>query len=183
MDEIERVFLEEVAEKKKAARGIHNKATRKKLRGKVLTPVDFLKGRERKAYMGNSEVKISSIYDSIIPYDTFKSLPDEEKTKYLLRWLDNGLSTGNIAENWGRSKSVVQYWKGRLNLSGSRPQITKENTCNVVHAVRKNFTIILSDDEISGSELSDKILTIANSINKERIYKVEFRLTELSSKQ
>jgi len=50
-------------------------------------PVDLLKGKEKKAYMGNSDVVTYNLYDNIMPYDDFKKLDKDEKRKVLSEYL------------------------------------------------------------------------------------------------
>lgn len=76
-DYYERQFNLDVIDKKRTARGIHNRASRKKgFKGAVRTPSDFLTNKQRKAL--NSEVRISSMYDK---YKDVENLPTKAELK------------------------------------------------------------------------------------------------------
>lgn len=71
-EDIGKLFIEDCISKKLISKGVHNRAARRKgFRGKVMFPVDLLKGKEKKAYMGNSDVVTYNLYDNIMPYDDF----------------------------------------------------------------------------------------------------------------
>lgn len=72
-EDIGKLFIEDCISKKLISKGVHNRAARRKgFRGKVMFPVDLLKGKEKKAYMGNSDVVTYNLYDNIMPYGDFK---------------------------------------------------------------------------------------------------------------
>lgn len=100
--DIEKMFIDEIREKKKVARGIYNRASRLGNVGAVKTQVDFLKGKEKKYYMGNGDVKVSNMYIDIdkvpvlseideMDYDVAQKLVTELKkmhtiVKLKVRW-------------------------------------------------------------------------------------------------
>lgn len=74
------VFVTDVAEKKRTARGAFNKRIHNGKRGGVKFPSDYLTKKERNKM--NGEVKIYKINEPIT-YKEFKSYPDDIKIEYI----------------------------------------------------------------------------------------------------
>ena len=116
-EDIKKTFNEEVREKKRTANGVHGRCGRKAK--KVSTPVDLLTGKERRAYEGTSPVTVSSIYDTIIPLEEFKSLPKSKKMVYLYEYRKR-FPARVIAKEWNLSeKSIYYYYRSYLRANES----------------------------------------------------------------
>lgn len=86
-NDIERLLMEENREKKRTASGVFHRASRLGyIRGGIKTQVDYLKGKEKKKYMGNGEVMESNIYDDVKNLPTLAELEsmNPEKAKHIL---------------------------------------------------------------------------------------------------
>jgi hypothetical protein len=58
--------------------------------------VDFLRGKAKKEYMQNSEVKVYNMYENrVLPYEEFKELPIEKQVVLMTKWREE-IGTNNI---------------------------------------------------------------------------------------
>lgn len=80
MNDEKYVFITDCAEKKRTARGIHNKRTHTGKGGKVRFPSDYLTRKEREAM--NGEVKTYSLNRPML-WKEFKLLPDDIRREYI----------------------------------------------------------------------------------------------------
>lgn len=80
MNDEKYVFITDCAEKKRTARGIHNKRTHAGKCGKVIFPSDYLTRKDREAM--NSEVKTYALNRPML-WKEFKLLPDDVRREYI----------------------------------------------------------------------------------------------------
>jgi hypothetical protein len=81
---------------KKLLSGVRGRASRTGRTGPVRTPVDFLRGKAKKEYMQNSEVKVYNMYENrVLPYEEFKELPIEKQVVLMTKWREE-IGTNNI---------------------------------------------------------------------------------------
>ena len=80
MNDEKYVFITDCADKKRTARGIHNKRTHNGKGGKVLFPSDYLTRKEREAM--NGEVK-TYVLNRPMRWKEFKMLPDDVRREYI----------------------------------------------------------------------------------------------------
>lgn len=84
---------------KKNLSGVRGRASRTGRKGAIMTPVDFLRGKAKKEYMQNSEVRVYNMYESkVIPYDEFKELPVEKQVVLMTKWREE-IGTNNIIKD------------------------------------------------------------------------------------
>lgn len=128
--QIERMFYEDVRDKKVTARGIHNRALRKKgFRGGVRFPSDSLSTKEKKQLNGKV-VTYNLFYEGIPPYEDFKkNLTTEQKIQAMNYWLNvKHYDKNYILEQWGVDVKKQQHYfydtLRRLRAQGL--QITEE---------------------------------------------------------
>ena len=74
------IFVSDCADKKRTARGIHNKRTHTGKGGKVIFPSDYLTRKEREAM--NGEVKTYAL-NRPMRWKEFKMLPDDVRREYI----------------------------------------------------------------------------------------------------
>lgn len=74
------VFITDCADKKRTARGIHNKRTHTGKGGKVIFPSDYLTRKEKEAM--NGEVKTYAL-NRPMRWKEFKLLPDDVRREYI----------------------------------------------------------------------------------------------------
>ena len=80
MNDEKYVFITDCAEKKRTARGIHNKRTHAGKGGKVIFPSDFLTRKDREAM--NGEIKTYAL-NRPMRWKEFKLLPDDVRREYI----------------------------------------------------------------------------------------------------
>lgn len=102
-DDIERMFNQEIRDKKRTATGIHHRASRRGYTGTIRTQVDYLKGKEKKLYMGNGEIKVSNLYD------TLENLPSFEELNNLD--FNTAKNIAYLAKKNFSNKQLIDYWK------------------------------------------------------------------------
>jgi hypothetical protein len=109
-NDIEKLFNQDVRDKKVAARGVHGQASKRGFVGKVYTPSDFLDGRSKKGrtYRGTGKVEVWNMYEEIISYEKFQELDQEKQREILIKYQDK-FSVDEICEAWGLNQ--YHYYK------------------------------------------------------------------------
>lgn len=98
--EAERLFNDEVRDKKKTASGVHHKTGKNGYVGKMRFPSDIMSRKEKMKYKGNSRVSISNLYEEIITIEEFEKLETHEQRNRLAYWR-NQYSNKEITEGMG----------------------------------------------------------------------------------
>lgn len=198
---IERMFLDEVRDKKRTASGVHSRTGKRGYVGKMKFPSDFLKGKEKRDYLKASKVRVYNMYDEIISYKDFMLLDNEGRKKYLEGW--TRLYTVNeIAEAWGITyKNTYNHFKrADINIVKKSPRgrnggRRKVNTAIVettqapiieqkiveVVAPKHNGFAISYNGEYTAEEVATKLEKIGIILSDEagQRYKVEISIMEL----
>ena len=98
-------FVEDVKEKKRTARGAHNKVTRG---GRIKMPYDYLSRKEKKAL--NGDVKTFNM-DAPMVWKEFKAMPADLQKEYIQGLIDKyGATQGLIAEMFGVTTHTIWDW-------------------------------------------------------------------------
>lgn len=84
--EAEKLFNDEIRDKKRTASGVHHKAGKNGYVGNMRFPSDILSRKEKKIYKGTSKVTISNLYDEIITVEEFEKLEIHEQRNMLAYW-------------------------------------------------------------------------------------------------
>lgn len=112
------VFVTEVAEKKRTARGAFNKRTHNGKRGGVKFPSDYLSKKEKNKM--NGECKTYTM-NAPITYAEFKTYPDDLKKQYVRKLRDMfDVSDTDLAEMMGTNKKTLNTCLNRIGASGGR---------------------------------------------------------------
>jgi hypothetical protein len=131
MNDYEKLFNDEIKEKKTIARGSKYRASRKKgFKGSMKTAIDFLKGKEKKIYMGNGDVKLSNLFDNI-KWEDFMNA-DKDKRRNILLYMHKKFK-GNVqkqADYLGTKKRLVCDHRYALG-------ITRKHTTDKVEKIKK----------------------------------------------
>lgn len=199
--EIEKMFNKETSSKKRVARGVFNRASRRGYVGSVRTQVDFLKGKEKKAYMNNSEVRVYNMYEDInnVPkVEEIKKMDKFEGCK-LLTELKKLHSSASLQRYWGfnNSSSVYQLYyrfgvmedpkikrreeKARnkaLKKSNSRRNIQKIEAPQIEIPVNKNVFKIEFAGSYSKEDVEQRVLNVCGTMIEGKKYRVQFSLAE-----
>lgn len=174
------MFYKEVAEKAKAGRGIHNRASRKKgFKGGIRFPHDNMSRAERKKL--NGVCIVSNIYDTIITYEAWKELNDADRVKYLTEYVVRH-GTGKVAEVWEKPSRVYDNMRkyGIVNPNG-RAVIQKQRKAKIGDevAVEKEDSrnYVAENRELNGKLLDayrqiDELTALVRSLKQEPSFSI-----------
>ena len=110
MDNIEKIFREDLIEKKRIALGASHRASSKRgFKGPIKFQVDLLKGNKRKEYIKGSEIKMSNLYDKLENVPSLEEIEKmgEEKARNILITLRTKHKTSDLAKHWGVKAWVI----------------------------------------------------------------------------
>lgn len=114
MNDEKYVFITDCAEKKRTARGIHNKRTHAGKGGKVIFLSDYLTRKEREAM--NSEVKTYAL-NRPMRWKEFKMLPDDVRREYIENLQKRfGVMQKDLAAMFGVSVNSVALETKKLGI-------------------------------------------------------------------
>lgn len=114
MNDEKYVFITDCAEKKRTARGIHNKRTHAGKGGKVIFPSDYLTRKEREAM--NGEVKTYALNRPML-WKEFKMLPDDVRREYIENLQKRfGVMQKDLAAMFGVSVNSVALETKKLGI-------------------------------------------------------------------
>jgi hypothetical protein len=102
MSLIEKMFLDDVRNKKRTASGVHHKTGKRGYTGKILFPTDFMTRKEKYNTRKAGKVVITNMYDNIMNYTEFKQLPLEEQKKTMLEYRKKHTNE-SIRKQWNLS--------------------------------------------------------------------------------
>lgn len=148
-ENIERLFYEDVREKKKAGSGAFHKRGKgvKHHMSGIKTPYDFMKTKERKQL--NGEVTISNMYETILTKREF-DLKDEETQKLMLtRWRE--LYTNNKIMEEMQISNNAAFFKlvGDLGLEKKRKGVPRlHRTSEVERSTIIQPTIVTKEQSV-----------------------------------
>jgi hypothetical protein len=197
--EAEQVFSSTTS--KKNLSGVRGRASRTGRKGAVMTPVDFLRGRAKKEYMQNSEVKVYNMYDEkVMPYEDFIELPVEKQVVLMTRWRDQ-IGTNNIIRDMkiSRKKFYSEVLKSlgiETKPRGRRPRQeenreAEESMAAVpVESLTEKDSDITSDDtffivingKFDGHSVSNRLARLARILEGERAYTIRVEVRECIKK-
>ncbi len=123
-EDIDRIFTQDIIDKKKALSGLRGRATRTGNKGPMKTPVDFLTGAEKKAYKKSGKVVKTSMYDTLMTNKEFEELTSEQKKKTIEEYRKK-FSNLEIARALGFKPST---YYSRIKALGVELSTYKEKT-------------------------------------------------------
>lgn len=186
-NDIKAIFREDIKEKKIIGRGVCGRASRKKgFKGKMRTPVDFMKGQEKKDYI-NRKVVVYSMFDTLVSFDEFKSFDMEKRKKYMVEYLKR-FSRREIADKWGVKTHTVNDHVHRLGLSQPNPAKGLRHTTTRVKIVEATPTLANTLSEkiegfkvtfggsYKGKEIQERLLSISQLLVEDREYNIQIIL-------
>jgi hypothetical protein len=83
---IERMFYDEIRDKKKTASGVHHKTGKNGYVGTMKFPSDIMNRKEKMRYRKAGKVVTSNIFDEVLPIEEFEQLETYEKRNRLQYW-------------------------------------------------------------------------------------------------
>ena len=175
--EIERLFNDDVREKRKAGSGSFHKrgkGVKHGISGALRTPSYYMSNKEKKKL--NGEVKVTYMYETIIPLEEFKAQDVETQRNMLTSWRDHytneeikrGLGTSNnpfykLVEDLGlpkkprggsrtrgprKSKAIIISPQMSFPEVESEPETKKEIETEIVKAMLVSKGLHLNTTEI-----------------------------------
>jgi replicative superfamily II helicase len=84
--EAEKLFLNEIREKKRTASGVHHKTGKNGYVGTMRFPSDIMSRKDKMKYRRNGKVMTTNMYDEIITLEEFEKLEIFEKKNRLQYW-------------------------------------------------------------------------------------------------
>jgi len=128
-ENIERFLREDIQEKKKAGRGVFSmrgKGVKHGFSGALKTPYYYMSNKEKKKLDG--EVKVSNMYETVIPFREFELKDQETKKAMLIRWREIYPNT-KIMKEMGLNNTDYYKLIGDLEIpkkprtGGARPKV------------------------------------------------------------
>jgi len=127
----------------------------------------------------NGGITIMNMYDSIMPYETFKSLPHDDKIKTFNEYY-NRHGAKLLAESWGKKKQLIYGIKSsynRINTPSHNKSDNENTTKKVVGSIKQGISILITRD-LSGEKIQDLVMKCLELFDGS--YKVKF-LIEINS--
>lgn len=125
--EAEKVFQDEVREKKKAALGVHSKTGSRGYVGKMRFPSDIMSRKDKYNYRRAGKVMTSNLYEDILPIKEFEQLEIHEQKNRLQYWR-NTYSNKEILAKMKIGNAYFYKLISKLDLpKASRVERTKPN--------------------------------------------------------
>lgn len=165
-DDVEKLFSEDVMEKKKLARNAAARASRSKgFKGGVRTPYDFMSPKERREYAGNSPVITYNLYDKEGGNKEVLNMTPDERREYIRKRIEEGMSKNAIAKELGVSNYYINKWLGTTTKKGK-------------DAV--SFTLNM-EGEFEGAEAAERLRGIVKTIQPDVLYSLSLTLKEVTA--
>lgn len=178
MNDFEKIFQQEIREKKLIARSSKNKvSTNPRKCSKVMMPSDLLTGAEKRKYTKSGKVVTYKMSDMFITYDEFLNLDLDKRKEYLENFLKrcNG-SKAEVARRWKVSSGTVCYHCKKLGLESRGETEMAENKRNKNSG--KIYELVLKG-QYAGSEIKDYLAGLDLTIKPDKNYEIEFRVKEV----
>jgi replicative superfamily II helicase len=122
--EAERLFHEEVRDKKRTASGVHSKTGRNGYVGNMRFPSDIMSRKEKYNYRRASKVMVTNVFDKILPMSEFNQLEAAEQKNRMTHWR-NTKTNKEIRQEMGISNSRYYDIVKELDLPKA-PRVMKE---------------------------------------------------------
>jgi hypothetical protein len=122
--EAEKLFNQEVRDKKRTASGVHSKAGKNGYVGKMLFPSDIMPRKEKIKHRKAGKVMISNLYEEILPIEEFEKLEVYEQKNRLAYWR-NVYSNKEITDGMGIWNNKYYKIVAELELPKA-PRINRE---------------------------------------------------------
>ena len=113
--EAEKLFKEEVRDKKRTASGVHSKTGKRGYVGKMRFPSDIMSRKEKYNYRKAGKVVTTQLYDEIIPVEEFEQLETYEQKNRMSYWR-NVYTNKEILEAMGIANGRFYKIVKELNL-------------------------------------------------------------------
>lgn len=164
---IERMFYDEIRDKKRTASGVHHKTGKNGYVGTMRFPSDIMNRKEKMKYRRAGKVLTSNIFDEVLPIDEFENLETYEQRNRLQYWR-NEKSNKEILAGMGISNKRYYDIVSQLELPKA-PRI-KPNAPRKAIAKKK---------ELIPVEIQETVPAVQNEIEVPEPPKEESKVQEV----
>lgn len=105
-NEIEKIFNNEVRDKKRTARGCYAMKGKRGIIKKMVTPVDFMTKKEKKEYISGGEIQVTNMYNDITQIPHIQDLREKAKTDKA-----GAKKTMDIILNYHQPSKLQKHWE------------------------------------------------------------------------
>lgn len=151
MDDISKLFHDDVRDKKRAASGVYHRTGKRGYVGSVRLTSDLLSGKEKREYQRPGRVNKYNMYDNIVSFEEFESLSLEDKKKYLSNYRERH-SNKEIMKAWGINHNRFYRIVNELDL----PKLERRRTNNKKDANNMSKTLSDNSDKLEAVNELDK---------------------------
>lgn len=113
--EAEKLFLEDIREKKKAASGVHHKTGKNGYTGTIRFPTDLMTRKEKYNHRKAGKVMTTNLFDEILTKEEFEKLETYEKKNRLAYWRTQ-FQNKEIMKKMGLTNAQYYTIVGELDL-------------------------------------------------------------------
>jgi hypothetical protein len=124
--DIEKVFNEDIKEKRIIASGVYSKTGKRGYVGKMLFPSDLMNRKEKYRYRKAGKVVVYNMYDTIMSFEEFLKLSEEEQKKALIEYRKR-FTNRQITNTWGIGEYKIYEIMQRLDVPRSRSGKRKDS--------------------------------------------------------
>jgi hypothetical protein len=124
MNDIKRLIIDDIREKKRTGSGVFHKTGKRGYVGKMLTPTDFMSRKEKREYTKASKVQVRNMYDEIMDWEEFMQLSDDQKRLFLSKWRERHKNE-EIMEALGVGKNKFYQLIDELGVETIRTNVQK----------------------------------------------------------
>jgi hypothetical protein len=200
-NDIEYMLKQDAREKKKTGSGVFSRASRRGYTGAVRTHVDYLKGKAKKEYMKNGEIKVSNIYDDInnvpsvekireMEHNTARNIILAAKSKHGMKELvkhwgfsDNYLYTKffpeyEIPTRTYKPREVKATEQVTLALPKDDKPVMNPEPVSLAAIPVDIFEIGYIKNDVDGKTIQDRITNYLSVLEEDGIYDIKFTIRE-----
>jgi len=194
IDNIEKMFYDEVREKKNIGRNIKYRKNRV-YSNKILFPADYLSKKQKDRLNGG--IFMSNLYDDIT-YQELLKLSNKDRVIAIEALIKKFSTRKSVAEHFQvKVQSIHDMYYRAKKLRDAEIKKTKENRNEeklmekeikvkekkVVPEIIDSKFMMRLVSEMSGEELQERIMSIGGIILKSKKYQVSFELREIDDKK
>jgi len=134
---VAKLFEQEVKDKKRIASNVHSKTGKRGYVGKMMFPTDIMSRKEKYRHRKAGKVEVTNMYDTLITYEQFLKLSEEDKKRHLIAYRDR-FTNSEILDAWRIGSNTLYKYVKKFNLPKAkriernhRTNRTKKNELNV----------------------------------------------------
>lgn len=180
--EIEKIFYQEVREKKRIGYGAYHNSGRRGGGNKGVrtkTRVDYLKGKEKKEYTKGGVIKMSNVYDDIKNLPNLEELKvmDFEKAKHIIGVAKKNFKNAELLKHWDIKTSSSLYSSIYYKYG-----IVEKKSLSERNAIRRGEKTNTTTNKTAPKNDKDLQKEVINSY-KQKVKELQSEINELTDKE